>query len=95
LTRIFLGVFGRLLHSFGRFLKSLICYVRTIAHIVIRHSTAAIVADINLSFRLPFSLQFFLSLKATPGLMQRLPDVRLKVYGAAQLFFLPAWFAAR
>jgi hypothetical protein len=50
LTGIFLGIFGGLLHSFSRFFKGFICYVCGIVHVVIRHSTAAIVAHRKLSF---------------------------------------------
>ena len=54
LTRIFLGIFGGLLHRFGSFLKGFVCYIRSIAHVVVRHSTAAVVAHNNLSFRFCF-----------------------------------------
>jgi len=53
LTRIFLGIFRRLPHSFSRRFKGFVCYVRRIAHIVIGHSTAAIIAYRKLSFPLP------------------------------------------
>ena len=59
LTRIFLGIFGGLLHRFGSFLKRFVCYVRRIAHVVVRHSTAAIVTHINLSFFASSPVFFF------------------------------------
>jgi hypothetical protein len=55
LTRIFLGIFRRLLHSLGRFLKGSTGYIRRIAHIVIGYSTAAIITHTNIYFRFAFS----------------------------------------